>query len=272
MAVKLTDWHLYDPTFMIQASSRTWRWAYVWLAYAFMSQYQGYPYGPGPQGFDNAALGPPPQTSGFAIAAIVCGMLGALSGCLPVANVLAIVFAIIAMSAIGRGEARGKGLAIAGIVLSVFGIAWGAALWVFIARIPEVKPVTGREVTQSQRQQLEQMGVIEPEETIELFYAGGLTVKESGVVLTDTRLVTYADGKKAEDCPLKDVADITFTPSTGWLNEASFVLDMGKGKYVTFGIDGQDGGDKLFHKILTGKVAEARKTARKPAIEAESNR
>jgi len=237
-----------------------------------MSQYPGYPYRPDLQGFGGAVLGPPPRTSGFAIAAVVCGVIGVLSGCLLVANVLGLVFAIIALPVINSGEARGKGLAIAGIVLSVLGIAWGAAFWVFVARIPEVKPVTGREVTESQRRQLEHMEVIAPGETIELFYAGGLTVKESGVVLTDTRLVTYADGNKGEECPLKDVADITFTPSTGWLNEGTFVLDMGKGGLVCFGIDGQDNGDKLFHKILSRKVAEARKAAGKPAIKAESDR
>jgi hypothetical protein len=234
-----------------------------------MSQYPGYPYRPDPLGFGSSALGPPPRTSGFAIAAVVCGALGALSGCLLVANVLGLVFAFVAIPAISRGEVRGKGLAIAGIVLSGFGIAWGAAFWVFVARIPEVKPITGREVTQSQRRQLERMDVVRPGETIELFYAGGLTVKESGVVLSDTRLVTYADGKKGEECQLKDVADIAFTPSTGWLNEATFVLDTGKGEFVTFGIDGQDNGDKLFHKVLTGKVAEARKAAGKPPIQAK---
>ena len=75
--------------------------------------------------------GPPPR--GFAVAAFVVGLTSFLLGWVPfvfalaaVGAIAAFVFALIALQRIGRGEARGKGLAIGGAVLAV--AACGAAV------------------------------------------------------------------------------------------------------------------------------------------------
>ncbi|WP_027340928.1 DUF4190 domain-containing protein [Hamadaea tsunoensis] len=70
------------------------------------------------------APAPPPAprtTSGFAVAAVVCGLIGC--------NPLGILFAIIALVRIPKRNQKGKGLAITGLVLSllwIFGILGGA--------------------------------------------------------------------------------------------------------------------------------------------------
>ena len=62
----------------------------------------------------------PPQSNGFAIAALVCGIVG-----LFIANFilgpLAIIFGGIGLSRANRG-ARGRGMALAGIILGVIAI------------------------------------------------------------------------------------------------------------------------------------------------------
>jgi Domain of unknown function (DUF4190) len=68
-------------------------------------------------------------TNGFAVAALVIGILGAM-GCF--AWIVALVFGYIAKRQIDRsgGTQKGRGMAIAGIVL---GYVWGALVLVYLA-------------------------------------------------------------------------------------------------------------------------------------------
>jgi hypothetical protein len=72
----------------------------------------GYP----PQQYGYPGYPPPvdPSLNGFAIASLVCGILG----CITLSAVLSIVFGFIALSQIRTRGQRGRGLAIAGISLS----------------------------------------------------------------------------------------------------------------------------------------------------------
>jgi Domain of unknown function (DUF4190)/Septum formation len=74
-----------------------------------------YPRGPG------ASPPPPGPTNGWAIAAFILGLLGG--------SLLGIIFAIVALRQIGDSRQRGKGLAIAGLVLSII---WGVAVAAFL--------------------------------------------------------------------------------------------------------------------------------------------
>ncbi|MFT4008833.1 MAG: hypothetical protein QM655_02205 [Nocardioidaceae bacterium] len=67
-------------------------------------------------------------SNGLAVAGFVLGLLGLLGSFIPVVNIGAIVLAVIGLVLAGIGLARsksargGKGLAIAGLILSVLGI------------------------------------------------------------------------------------------------------------------------------------------------------
>jgi hypothetical protein len=83
-----------------------------------------------------------PKTSGLAVASLVCGLLG----CLGVTAIVGLVLGIIGLRQINRSEGRlgGRGLAIAGIVISalmllVVLVALGmtAALWPALSRLQE---------------------------------------------------------------------------------------------------------------------------------------
>ena len=81
-----------------------------------------YPGGPsGSPGAPGAPAPPPGPANGWAIAAFILGLLGAF--------LLGIIFAIVALRQIGDSRQRGKGLAIAGLALSII---WGAALAVYL--------------------------------------------------------------------------------------------------------------------------------------------
>ncbi len=83
--------------------------------------YESSPYGSGPYGAPAQ-----PGTDGFAITALVTGLLGL--------SLVAVGFGIAALRRIGRSGRSGKGLAIAGIVLgAVSTVAWGAIIAFFVA-------------------------------------------------------------------------------------------------------------------------------------------
>jgi Domain of unknown function (DUF4190) len=81
-----------------------------------------YPGGPSSSpGGPGAAAPPTGPANGWAIAAFILGLLGVF--------LLGIIFAIVALRQIGDSRQRGKGLAIAGLALSII---WGAALAVYL--------------------------------------------------------------------------------------------------------------------------------------------
>ena len=91
----------------------------------------GYPppyYGPTPYGMP-PTMGYPPKTSGFAIAALVIGIIGILFSFswyiffigIPL-DALAIIFGGIGLAHAKKGY-KGRGMAIAGLVLGIIGIS-----------------------------------------------------------------------------------------------------------------------------------------------------
>jgi len=74
-------------------------------------------YGPGPYGYGVNPYGPPPGTSGMAIASLVLGICGFFC----VTPLIGLGLGIAALAQISKTRQPGRGMAIAGIILSV---AW----------------------------------------------------------------------------------------------------------------------------------------------------
>jgi len=80
----------------------------------------------------------------MAIIALICGILSVICHCVPIAgsfigfflSVAAIVLGIIETKRIGRGEGseKGKGMALAGIILGAVGIVFGI-IWIIVISI-----------------------------------------------------------------------------------------------------------------------------------------
>ncbi len=235
-----------------------------------MSQFPDYPSGYETSSYSPISPAPPPvKTSGLAIASLLFGIGGLLTCCAMLFGIVGLVLGIAALPPIKRGEAQGRSLAIAGIVLSIIGLVVGAALWLLLALSPDNTPVSGPAVTAKQRNTLQAIGALKDGETIEMFCCSGMfSIKEGGVVLTDGRLVIYGKGTQIQECRLADIAGIDFTPAENWLSDGQFVLDLDDGRIFTFTIDGLEAGDKLFHRTLSRLVEEARKKAGKSAMKA----
>lgn len=236
-----------------------------------MPDYPSYPTGP-----DWRPGGVPPtggqdlKTSGYAITSFVSGLVGLVTCCAFVPSILGVVFGGIALPPIQRGEARGRGLAIAGIVLGVIGLIAGVVVLILGFQLPEVVPIPGSEVSASDRADLESKGVLQAGEEIELLYVGGFTLEESGAVVTDGRLVLYHDESDIQVCLLEDIRTIEFTPGGGWLDEGQFLVDCEDEEMLVFSVVSQQGGDKLFHSVLTRKASRARRAAGKPPMGSET--
>ncbi len=86
---------------------------------------------------------PTPGSNGLAIAALCCGLLGIF----PLAAIAAIVLGIVALSQLQRRIQRGRGMAIAGIVLGgLWLVGWTAAL-IFAASVDQPTPDPSGAVT-----------------------------------------------------------------------------------------------------------------------------
>ena len=100
----------------------------------------------------------PVRTSGFAIASLACGIVGLLSFCLFMPSVLSIVFGGVALPAIKAGQARGKGLAISGIITGITGLILGLLGWIVFLNSPDTLPVKGSSISTSDVEKLRSMG------------------------------------------------------------------------------------------------------------------
>ncbi|MCV7445172.1 DUF4190 domain-containing protein [Mycobacterium paraense] len=90
----------------------------------------GYGYPP-PPGY------PPPQmvgTNGFAVASLVCSLFGWV--CMFIGAFLGIIFGFVALSQIRRTGQKGRGMAIAGIVIGAVVLVAGIAIWTIAALLP----------------------------------------------------------------------------------------------------------------------------------------
>lgn len=81
-------------------------------------------YGPGPYGYGAGAYGPPPGTSGMAIASLVLGICGFFC----VTPLIGLGLGIAALVQTSKTRQPGRGMALAGVILSVVWILLGVLL------------------------------------------------------------------------------------------------------------------------------------------------
>lgn len=201
----------------------------------------------------------------MAVAALVCGIIGFVSCCTILPGLLGVAFGAVALPAIRRGEVRGRGLAISGIILGLLGVALGVALWVVVAMSPSVSVLAGDALSDSQMKTLREIGAVRTDETVKLLYCDGLfSFREGGAVLTDQRIVRYTQAGGVKAWKLEDVEAIDFTQSPSFLEDSTFILENGDGELMTFGVTTTEGGDKRFQHALRLAVDKAREAIGQP--------
>jgi len=108
------------------------------------------PYGqPGP-GYGDAAPTTPPdaRTSVLAVLSFVSGLGGLILCCIPPVGLLGVLFGVPALFSIGasRGQKRGTGLAVTGVVLGLIGAAFGTAVYFGVAQVVAIGADRARQV------------------------------------------------------------------------------------------------------------------------------
>ena len=88
-------------------------------------------------------------------------------------------------------------------------------------------------------------------------------------MITEGRFVLYHGPQQVEAYPLSDIRAIEYTPASVWFDDGQFMIEGDDGELLFFSVNTQDGGDKLFHRVLTRKVSEARESAGKSPVASE---
>ena len=188
----------------------------------------GAPYPPSPMYM------PPPRTSGFAIAALILGILGLPSCCLPLLSGLALVLGIFALPAIHRREAGGRGMAIAGIVLGILGLLLGAGFWVIFYMSPKTI-VLSQKHAKDRTVELRTRGILDDGEELSIIALTHTTTGDyGGLALTDKRFVEFNANGVVKSCDLDDVRDVK---STSTFSSTKFELIMKDGSSVEFDLE-----------------------------------
>ncbi len=213
-----------------------------------------------------SAFTPPLRYSGLAVASMICGVVGLATCCSIVPGILGVVFGGVALPIIKHGEARGRGLALCGVITGSIGVALGAAFWIALVLSPDTVPVKGSAVAASDKEFLRSIGVLVEGERLEYLCPTGMfTVAESGVVLTDRRLVIYEKEGLLESCDLIDIAAVEFIAAVNWLDESEFVVELDDGNELFFWLSSDNGGDRIFHRQLQRLATSLRSAAGRPA-------
>lgn len=99
----------------------------------------------GARGYSDTDAFEPPRMSGLAIAALVCALLF----CIPILPPIGVVLGLIAVvTMVGKEHLRGRGMAIAAIVIGlIFSIAWGVTGWFFYSVGKQIEAMPGEAMT-----------------------------------------------------------------------------------------------------------------------------
>jgi hypothetical protein len=214
-----------------------------------------------------------PKTSGLSIASLVCGIIGLITCCTFIPSVLGIVFGGVALPPILRGAARGRGLAVSGIVTGAAGLLLGVIPWIIFYQSPDNALIAGEDLPRATRQFLESKAIVHPGETIDYFYPTGFfSIKESGVVLTPERIALYSFRTAPQSYLLRDVRLLVFDPPANLFADGTFTLLRDDDDPLSFSLldSGLTGDDRAFYDALLERINAVRTAAGLPLPLAQS--
>ncbi|WP_327356556.1 DUF4190 domain-containing protein [Streptomyces sp. NBC_01304] len=240
---------------------------------------------PPPPGYGGWAPGPyaPQARNGLGIAALVCGIVGLLTGVIPflfwlggVLGVVALILGLIGHSNARKGVATNKGMALAGIILGALAIV-AAIVWLILIVVvikdtaDEVKKESDKarggthstapsDPGDSETGPESESEFEEPEAPAPLKF-GGTHTYDDGVKVTVAKPKPYTPDEFAAGHEKGNVAiQVTITIKNGSkktldINTALPTLRDGKGSDAEMVFDGSNGTKPFNGKLLPGKQA-----------------
>ena len=124
--------------------------------------------------------------------------------------------------------------------------------------VPAFGVVDGSDLSQRDKILLIEMGIIEPDEKIELFYSTGLTtISADGNLLTDKRIISYediGDGLDIYSATFDEVESMTLIQKGDFINDTVIeILPLYKYGFRLF-ISTEEDGDKRFISAINDRL------------------
>jgi len=144
----------------------------------------------------------------------------------------------------------------AGILVIVF-ISYG--LLTMTSVLPSTKVVSGSEVYSKDILLLTEKAIIQPNEKIEYFYSEGVSsILEGGSILTDNRVVVYAQGEgdiQIYELPFQDIVSIELIKQGNYLNNSVYeVRSFNENVGIRLFLSTEGKGDITFVEELRKRV------------------
>ena len=155
------------------------------------------------------------------------------------------------------GKKLAVGCAVTGgiCLIGVFGILVAIGIAIETGRLPDTAPIPAGKIHPRQIKQLEQMGVIEPDENVLYFYsAASFSIRGDGNLFTERRVVSYQQNDDQLDlyeATYEQIASIDFEPSGSWIDDSTITVTSNDGSWFVLYVSTESNGDKTFYQKLT---------------------
>jgi hypothetical protein len=128
--------------------------------------------------------------------------------------------------------------------------------------LPSTEITKGEKFSNKNRALLIENGLVLPDEQIEYYYSGGfLSILEMGNVLTDKRVIVYAEDedKKLQiyEMYYADIVDIKKNEDGDYITDSIYTVTSNNGGWLKLNLSVEGGGDMKFIKALKDRIDQS---------------
>jgi len=123
--------------------------------------------------------------------------------------------------------------------------------------------VEGHELTDRQRQQLLDHGLVDPDETIVVFYSAGVfSILEDGNIITETRVISYFEDEDAEDgielhwAEYDEILEVSIVDQGDTWSDSLISADLADDEFLEFWCPVEHGQDTRFVTEIRSRMRD----------------
>jgi hypothetical protein len=130
--------------------------------------------------------------------------------------------------------------------------------------MPSTRVQTGSEMRNEDISILKAQGIIYAEDTVEYFYAQGLSsILEGGNILTQDRVIVYInseeEGLKAYALPINEITDVVLESQGGSFSTSEYKVNTrDPDRWLKLSLSGEQKGDRQFVRALRAKLENSK--------------
>jgi hypothetical protein len=128
------------------------------------------------------------------------------------------------------------------------------------AQGPDTKVLGGRQIPNRYVEQIQSLGILDPDEQIDYFYSDAMFNIEDGFyLLTDRRVVIYSRtfDEPAILVPYEEIEDVEGEFSNDWMQDSYILLTLKDGTGLSFPASPEVGGDRHVFDALKKRLEQA---------------